>query len=426
MTASVKVSGTYKESAPYVKANGVWKVSKEAWVKIAGSWKQFFLAGGRVDPSISYVLDGSILSIDVQTDQKIVLGGNFNVFEKNGAYEVVYRIARLLPDGSLDLNFKNNTNLGANSNVEVVKIQPDGKILLGGYFETFNGATVNYIVRLNSDGTRDTAFTSNNGTGFNNGVRTISLQPDGKIIVGGVFSSFNGSAATYVVRLNSNGTRDTTFSIGSGPNNWVTASAVQADGKIILGGGFTTYNGITSRSTVRLNTDGTKDVSFAGGPTTASIYTIVIDSNGKILVGGRFSYIGTGIGKGILRRNTDGSPDESFSPIGYHADDIVYDIAVQSNGKIVVVGTFNMFNGVTSKGIAYLNSDGSTDQGFRSNIGSGAESISNFTGQPVVVTGQILAVAVQENNKIVIGGQFETFNSFSSRNIARLGGDPTV
>jgi uncharacterized delta-60 repeat protein len=387
-----------------------------------GSYYKLPFAVGRIDPSVNYRLDGSVLSLAVQPDQKILVGGNFNFFTQHQ----VNRIARLLPDGSLDLDFKNNTGSGVNSNLETIVVQPDGKIILGGGFETFNGVTVNGIVRLNSDGTRDTAFTSNTGTGFSSLVKTISLQPDGKIIVGGLFTSFNGAAAPYAVRLNSNGTRDNTFSIGSGTNGWVYASAVQADGKIILGGGFTTFNGVTSRNTVRLNSDGTRDVGFSGGPTTATVYSIVIDPNGKILVGGRFSYLQPGLGKGILRRNTDGSYDESFNPIGYNADDIVYDIAVQANGKILVVGNFNMFNGVTSKGIACLNSDGSTDQEFLSNIGSGAESISNFSGQPVVVTGQIYSVAVQENKKIAIGGQFETFNSFSSRNIARLHGGPTA
>jgi uncharacterized delta-60 repeat protein len=426
MTSSLKVNGFYRDTAPYVKVGGAWKVSKEAWTKISGSWKQFFLAGGRYDPTISYFLDSGVRALAVQPDQKIIVGGNFNSFEKNEVYYTVKRIARLLPDGSLDLDFKNNTNLGANSNVEVVKIQPDGKILLGGYFETFNGATVKGIVRLNSDGTRDTAFTTNTGTGFNNGVATISLQSDGKIVVGGYFTSFNGSAAPYVLRLNSNGTRDNTFSIGSGASSWVLASAVQSDGKIVLGGTFNSFNGQTIRKLITLNSDGTIVNPFFNFSSSEFVTTLVNYPGEKVLVGGKFSYLGDGIGRGIARLNLNGSLDASFSPGGYGGDDTVESMAVQANGQIIVGGNFEIFNEVNSTAIVRLNPNGSIDQGFSLNIGSGPQSVSEFTGQPVAYGGQVVSLAVQENNKIVIGGLFQTFNSFSSRNIARLGGDLTA
>ena len=96
-----------------------------------------------------------------------------------------------------------NIGTGFNNTVRVINIQPDGKILVGGGFSTYNGTTRNRIIRLNSNGSIDTSF--NIGTGFNGNVFTIDIQPDGKILVGGDFTTYNGTTSNRIIRLNPNG-----------------------------------------------------------------------------------------------------------------------------------------------------------------------------------------------------------------------------
>ena len=148
------------------------------------------------------------------------------------------------------LNRGFDTGTGFNSGIESIAIQTDGKIVVGGDFITYNGTTQNRITRLNSDGTRDTGF--NIGTGFDNFVSSIATQSDGKILVGGSFTTYSGSTQNYITRLNSDGTRDTGFTIGTGFTGDVRSIAIQTDGKIVVGGFFTSYNGTTQNRITRL------------------------------------------------------------------------------------------------------------------------------------------------------------------------------
>jgi len=151
------------------------------------------------------------------------------------------------------------TGTGFSLQVHAVAVQSDGKIIVGGNFTTLDGATANRIARLNADGTPDTTFTTGTGTGFDRGVYAVAVQSDGKIIVGGEFRNLNGTTATRIARLNADGTPDTTFTskTGTGFNSEVYAVAVQSDGKIIAGGFFTTLNGVTGlRPTENRKLDG--------------------------------------------------------------------------------------------------------------------------------------------------------------------------
>ena len=198
------------------------------------------------------------------------------------------------PDGTRDTAFTTNTGTGASGTVNAVVIQTDGKILVGGDFTTWNGVTVNRIVRLNPDGTRDTAFTTNTGTGASGTVEWIAIQPDGKILVVGDFTTWNGVTVNRIVRLNSDGTRDTAFTTntGTGANSTVFAIAIQTNGKIILGGQFDAWQGVTVNRIVRLNSDGTRDTAFTtntGTGANATIFAVTIQTDGKILLGGQFT-----------------------------------------------------------------------------------------------------------------------------------------
>jgi uncharacterized delta-60 repeat protein len=144
--------------------------------------------------------------------------------------------------------------------VNVLSIQSDGKILVGGSFTTYKGLTQNYIVRLNTDGSLDSTFDV--GVGFDNQVRAITIQPDGKILVGGNFTTYKGLTQTRIVRLNTDGSLDSTFDVGTGFNTLVLSLLTQSDGKILVGGNFSTYKGLTQNFIARLNIDGSLDSTF--------------------------------------------------------------------------------------------------------------------------------------------------------------------
>jgi uncharacterized delta-60 repeat protein len=131
--------------------------------------------------------------------------------------------------------------------VFTLALQPDGKVLIGGNFTIYNSnfAASDYVMRLNADGTRDTSFNAG-GSGANNIVRALAVQANGKILIGGIFTAYNGdtAASDCVMRLNADGTRDTTFNTnGTGVNSIVYVVALQPEGKVLIGGYFTAYNG---------------------------------------------------------------------------------------------------------------------------------------------------------------------------------------
>ena len=247
---------------------------------------------------------------------------------------------------------------GAYDTIEALVIQPDGKILIGG--PTGRGK----MDRINADGSDDMGFTPPHVTFI--AVTVIALQADGKILIGGHFT--NMGDCFHVCRLNPDGTPDTSFNPGADFHVW--AIAVQADGKILVGGGFTMLGGTTRWTIGRLNPDGSLDTSFNPGVSGGSVSALAVQPDGKILVGGEFTGLGGGTGttprRNIGRLNPDGSVDSSFDP---GANDVVREIALQADGKIVVGGSFTMLggggSGTTSRlRIGRLSATGSLDTGF--------------------------------------------------------------
>lgn len=260
----------------------------------------FFWVSGQMSPVLArYNSDGSfdtgfagatagsvsiLYSSAVQSDDKILIGGIIDL-----------GINRMNSDGSADTTF--NTNVGTGVTyagdtpfVLAIAVQGDGKILVGGSFTGFNGTTRNGIVRLLSTGAIDTTFNPGTGVGIGS-VQAILVQPDGKIVIGGNFSSYNGTARARIARLNSNGSLDTTFTPGSGADNAVKTIARQSDGKLLIGGLFTNYNGTARSGVARLNSDGTLDTGFVqtAGLSSSGIYSVKVQADGKILIGGSLS-----------------------------------------------------------------------------------------------------------------------------------------
>jgi uncharacterized delta-60 repeat protein len=348
--------------------------------------------------------DNSVWSSAIQKDGKIIIGGTFTSY--NGTPR--NKIVRLNPDGTLDTTF--NLGSGADGDVTTMVLQSDGKIIIGGTFSKYNGISRTRIARLNANGTLDGTF--NPGTGADGTIWTISLQNDNKIVIGGIFSYYNGISRSCIARLNADGTLDGTFNPGTGADYFIWTSAIQSDGKIIIGGGFRTFNGTTKNRIARLNSNGSLDVTFdpngigpsSGVNESKDIATCSIQSDGKIIIGGSFTGYNQKQRNRIARLNTDGTLDETFNT-GEGADYFITANAIQSDGKIIITGGFQNYNDIQRNRIARLNTDGSLDNTFNS------QGVNN--SHPTTIS-------IQSDGKIIIGGHFINYDGTARNRVARV------
>ncbi len=304
------------------------------------------------------------------------------------------------PTVGIDTSF--NAVTGANNGVKAIAVQPDGKIIIGGVFTTFNYLSKNRIARLNTNGTLDSSFTSSTGfNGMRPDVNSIVMQPDGKILIGGEFTSYNGISTGTIVRLHSNGERDPTFIPNLRSYGAIHSIALLANGKILIGGGNVTYINARGKHLAMLNSDGSLDSSFTSSLTFDNhIYSVLVQPDGKILLSGAFTTVNDVLRNCITRLNADGSLDLNFNP-EYEVNGQIYAMALQADGKILIGGGFNSFGNPFTR----LNSDGSSDGSFNTGLG---------------VNSTVMTIAPQANGKIIIGGFFTSYNGVSRNYIARL------
>lgn len=343
--------------------------------------------------------NGYILSTALQPDGKILVAGTFTVF--NGVS--MGCIARLNASGSLDTTF--HTGIGFDSTVYTLSIQPNGKIVAGGKFSSYNGSPAPRIIRLNTDGSVDTTF--NPGTGISGfaAIKAIALQADDKIIASGYFTSFNGIARTNIVRLNSDGSVDNTFDPGSSSNGAIDVLAIQADGKIVIGGSFTIYQSLPAMRVCRINANGNKDLSFNTFPGASSwVLSLLVQPDQQILMGGNFVEYEFQPKPYILRLNPNSSIDASFD-MGQGPAGQVYDIQLMQNHKILFGGHYIDYDNFPSYYVTIVDSFGRIDTAFALNA------------QP---NNDVFAIEVQPNGKIIIAGKFTSCNGVSRNRIARL------
>ncbi len=308
-----------------------------------------------------------------------------------------------------------------NGDVLALALQPNGQILAGGNFTYVNGVPENCIARLNADGSLDSAGFLNGYSGASGAVQAVVCQTDGRVVIGGAFTNVNGIARQRIARLMTDGSLDTSFAPGPAADAPVYALAetfVNGSRRIYVGGAFNTIIGGSSPNLARLyggDTNvpgGSLDASFAtgSGPNAAVYALAVYPTNspfaGKLLVGGAFTNInGFALGH-FARMNGDGSVDTNFD-LNLGANDVVRAIAIQNDGRILIGGDFTNFNGTNLNRIARLNSDGSLDNSFTTNLDGGAN-------------GSVQAIAVQADNRIVLAGQFTQANGVTRNRITRL------
>jgi len=313
--------------------------------------------------------------------------------------------------GSVDPGF--NIGSGADNTVRAFAVQPDGNVVVAGVHATYNGTGAATVFRVQPNGTLDATF--NSGSGANATATCLALQADGKVLLGGAFTSYNGTTRGYIARLNTDGSLDMTFNSSVGAGSTIQAIAVQPDGKILIAGAFSTYNGTNRNRIARLNADGSLDAGFNPGTGANNlIYAMALQSDGKVLIGGQFTAVnGTSLNR-IARLNANGSLDLSFTP-GTGPDNTVWAIAVQPNGKAIIAGEFTQYNSISRSRIARLNTDGSNDASF--NPGTGLYALSGAIGRRIALHG---------GGKVLVTGAFTSVNGTARNRIARLNADGSL
>lgn len=331
-----------------------------------------------------------VRSIAQQEDNKILIGGNFN----NGGANLI----RLLEDGTTDASFNLTTSLfGVND----IAIQENGKVIVVG------SSSHNFIKRLNEDGSLDTSFNFPGST-ENGWINKVHILENGKILIAGIFSNIGGNPREAVALLNTNGSLDTSFNLNLPPQTGIRAMDVQPDGKILIAG----QNDETStqfRIFKRYLQSGIIDTTF-NGDEEYYIYDIETQQNGKIMIAGPFTEYMHTTRYGVARLHSSGALDDTFNsynaPHNNGNNHTIFDVAIVGDGSYFINGSFTLYNQVATNYIAKVNSDGTIDANF--DTGTGPDHFVNET-------------YVQQDGKILIGGDFNTYNGIAINGIARLG-----
>ena len=356
-------------------------------------------SGGLVlDPSFAPVIAGEVDAIVELANGGLLNGGGFT--HVNGVPPT--GVARLHADGSLDESFRPGD--GFNGNVFALVVLPDGSIVAGGAFTTFDGTPRGRIARIRGDGSLHPAFAS--GSGFSAQVRALALQPDGRLVVGGSFTTFGGVARSGIARVDAAGTLDPTLGAGTGFNGGVEAVVVQPDGSVLVGGSFTSFDGAAANRVVKLDAQGARDPGFtAWGAINGGVRALGLAGDGKVWVGGDFT---TTERRFVARLNGDGSVDGGWNPVeAARTNTRVRALAVVASDSVVAGGEF-------------------TQMGVVANSASGLVRYSSAAALEAAPTGafrqaaSVRAAVAAPGGGWYIGGSFTTINGVERNRIARI------
>lgn len=319
---------------------------------------------GSLDATFPVWRVSPVVDIALQANGQLLAAGYFSgYYDSKNKLISHFGFARIDPDGRLDAGF--NFSFRTEKSVECLLPLQGGKMLVAGGFEFVRGkSSAARLIRLNADATVDLTFNPG-GIGPDSIVHAACAQPDGKILIAGLFSTYNGIAVHGIARLNTDGTLDETFRPGQGIDDGHVI-AVLPGGRVFVGGGFLHSIGVPLNSMAVFGADGALDPTFGaskGGNPGARALTSIVQPDGKIIIGGWiWSYDGVPVG-GIVRLKPDGTLDSTFAT-GRGFDGGVFNIALQTDGKILACGNFSSFNGTTRLSVARLNQDGTLDLTF--------------------------------------------------------------
>lgn len=323
------------------------------------------LPDGRIDETFNtgggFV--GNVMCMKLLENGKLLVGGGFT--EING--QVCMGMALFNPDGSIDNSF--TTASGFNAWPLIIEEQTDGKILVGGNFTTYRGLTANRLIRLLPDGTKDNSF--NIGSGMDGNVTELAIQSDGKIFVGGFWNSFNGNnSRKNLVRLNQGGSLDNSFTL-PGIISPVQDFHLYPDGRILVSSQLAAYNGQTATNLLRFMPNGQIDSSFylLDGPINFST-SICVDNQGNIYIGGeQYEYQQESYTR-LIKLDESGHEDTNFQlGPGFSSNQDFFDIVLSQDGNYIILDCNGTYNGEPIGYIMKIHSNGSIDETFAKNYG---------------------------------------------------------
>lgn len=354
------------------------------------SWLGRLNSDGSMDASFTPTLAASsggsaaVHALSLHADGRILVGGSFELV--NG--QTRWRVARLLPDGTLDAGFRpldpSGTGEALNGQPTALAVSSDDRIVAVGFFNTPLPGNPCGIARLRANGRLDDSFRASLRPSA--AVTALAVAPDGTVFVAGDFLEMNGRESPSVARLNVDGVfqgtpfawpflpRPQTGSFGE-PN--FADVAFLANGRFGLGGAFEWhFNGLALRGLAVFGADGQPDTAFR--PQLAGLVRAVgAQQSSELIVAGEFA------GRSLVRLNRNGNADETFAP---HFDNSIRGLAVQADDRIVAVGAFTTVNGAARAGVARLDADGTLDATFTPPVADG----SSYGSVAVMPTGQVI------------------------------------
>jgi len=377
-----------------------------------------FDAGVRDPGFTAEFINNQVRDLLALPDGSVVIAGDFGQVQK-ADFSLYSRggITKVDSTGLVDINFAAGGGVTGGTITEIIGL-PDGKMLISGSFTAVHGVARNRIARLNADGSLDSGFPA--GTGPDNNVNAIVALPDGKFLVGGRFTTWDGTARAAIARLNADGTLDTTF---TGPTfastSRVESIAVLPDGRILIAGSFYFLESTFKSGLARLNANGSRDTTFTGitngahsvGSTNSfsAINVVTVQPDGKIWIGGSFGNYNnaTPVRSCVARLNADGSVDSSVD-LQIASGSTVNAITYLPGGQVLLGGSFTSVQGTTVANLALISASGTVDTAFAAKGGVG---------------GPVYEFALQPEGRVVMGSSFQNFQgSTAGRPIWRFAG----
>lgn len=325
---------------------------------------------GTLDPTFSVNTSSFISDILPLADGTTLIAGAFT--QVNGGPAV--RVAKLLNDGSLDPNF--NMGVGPNNIVRALVALPDGSVVIGGGFTMVGSQAIRGVARLLANGALDPTFDPMAVvTSEYISVNDLALDGDGRLIIGGGFTLSGEPEQRNLMRILPDGSHDTTFPIGSGTSSSVNVLTLRPDGSMLVGGLFSSIADQPRTGLAALAPDGTLDPTFIADirhPDGVEISGLTRTADGDLLVWGRMLSVDGRYHLALARLQPNGTVEPSFNP-GKGAGGIVKGMAVMADGRIAIGGDMVSYNDTPRPYLAFLTPDGALDPVFNGGAGPNAQ-----------------------------------------------------
>ncbi len=287
--------------------------------------------------------------------------------------------------GDVDLTYNPNPS----ARCYAPTLQPDGRAVLGGAYTTVGGVSRNYLARISTAGTLDAAFNPNSG---GPSVYSIVVQPDGSLVFSGTFTTAGGVSRSRIAKVSAAGTLD---AFNPNANGDVYNIAPQPDGRLIIGGTFTSVGGVLRNRVARLSASGGVDPGFNPNANNR-VRTIALLPDGSMILAGDFTAVGGTARTGLAKLSSAGVLLPSFAPT---FDAAAYTVALQPDGKILAGGAFSFVGSAPRSRIARLLPDGTVDGGFNLGANDLVRSFTIQTDGKIIISGNFTVVAGQTRNR---------------------------